>query len=160
MDWLQEREQGAALVETAFVLVLLMMILVGIVTVGVAFNRSNGLQTAAREGSRYGATLTVQTDMTTYLDDVRDVTKAAAIGDLDASVPGQYICVALVDSSYGSQSLVESGGGETSGTTCFTDGRSDPRVQVVVRRDSDIEVVVFSQTVTLEGTSVSRYERD
>lgn len=155
-----ERQEGAALVETAFMLVLLMMILVGIVTTGVTFNRSNGLQTAAREGSRYGATLTVEVDVPTYLDAVRNVAKAAAVGDLDASVPGQYVCVALVDTSYGSQSLVESAGVESTGTTCFSDGRNDPRVQVVVRRDSDIEVVVFSQTVTVEGTSVSRFERD
>lgn len=155
-----DREHGAVIVETAFTITLLIMLLLGIVTSGVAYHQNNTLQTAAREGSRFGATLPVSGSIAGWLDSVRDVTKSAAVGNLDPGVPGQYICVAMVGST--TQRLVETGGTDsTSGSACFSDGRpaGEDRVQVVVEREATINALVFSTDVTLSSSSAARYER-
>ena len=48
-------ERGAAAVEMAIVLPLLILILFGIVEFSIYFNRLQGLQAAAREGARVAA---------------------------------------------------------------------------------------------------------
>lgn len=49
-------ERGAAAVEFALVLPLLLTILFGSITAGISYSNSIGLQNAVREGSRFGAT--------------------------------------------------------------------------------------------------------
>lgn len=157
-------ESGAALVETAFVLVLLMMLLVGTITAAVALGSDNSIQNAAREASRFAATLPGPVDPG-WFDDVRTVAQAAALGDLDPSVPGRSICVAI-----GNGTTWESATYTTSNTTptppfnsssCYADGRGpdEGRVQVVVQRDISIEAVVLSFDITLSREAVARYER-
>ncbi len=48
-------ERGAAAVEFALVLPLLVLLVFGIVQFGIAYNRVQGLQAAAREGARRGS---------------------------------------------------------------------------------------------------------
>lgn len=50
-----KNERGASAVEFAIVASLLFMILFGIITFGITFNRVQGLQAAGREGARLGA---------------------------------------------------------------------------------------------------------
>ena len=66
-------EEGASLIEFAMILPILAALLLGIVTVGLALNGKNSINNAAREGARYGATLSVETTMTNWLDAVADV---------------------------------------------------------------------------------------
>lgn len=141
----QNGEKGAAVIETAFTLTLLVMLLLGITTAGIAYGQSNALQTAAREGARFGATLP---DVTSKYGEVRAVTEAAATGVLDESAAGHVICVALVDS-------------DPHPDQCFGDGRPDgeERVQVVVERPATINAVVFSTDITLRAEAAARYER-
>lgn len=153
-----ESERGAVLVEAAFITTLLIMLLLGTVTAGLAYGQSNALQTAAREGARFGATLPRGGS---WLDSVIDVTKAAAVGDLDGTVPGQWICVALVDGG-STESMTEVAGARSTGTAeCFADGRpaDEMRVQVAVRREATINAAIFTTTVDLESESAARYER-
>ena len=49
------RETGAAAVEFALVLPVLVLLLFGIIQFSIAFNRAQGLHAAAREGARLGA---------------------------------------------------------------------------------------------------------
>lgn len=149
----------------------LMMILVGTVTAGVAYSQKTSLQTAAREATRFGATLPVNGDMSGWLNRVSDVARGAANGDLGASVPGQRICVAYVypngtTADDRSTRLLQQGGvvgpvshGPTS--RCFDDGRPDDerRVQVSVGRAATIQAVVFSTEVDLNSRSSARFER-
>ncbi|HUP14517.1 MAG TPA: TadE/TadG family type IV pilus assembly protein [Acidimicrobiia bacterium] len=155
-------DRGAALVEAAFVMILLLMILLGTVTAGIAFGRSNALQTSAREGSRFGATLPINGTIDDWLDAVRDVAKAAAIGDLQASVPGQHICVAMVHPDGTTRRLVETSGVDSySDSECFGDGRPsfEQRVQVQVERVTNINAVLFAVDVTIDGSAAARFER-
>jgi hypothetical protein len=139
----------------AFIFSLLIMLLVGVVTSATAFGQKNSIENAAREASRYAATLPEAWD---NLDDVVSVAVEAAQGDLDADVDGQYICVAHTGHN---QKLVVIGGVPTgpSGGTCYPDGLSDSRVQVETRRQSQINAALFSVDLNLTATASARYER-
>jgi hypothetical protein len=148
------------MVEMAFVLTLLVMLLVGVTTSAIAFGQNNTIENAAREGSRYGATLPGPVD-TGWLRDVRDVTRASGLGELDASVDGQFICVAHYDGSAWSR-LTDTGGVEATGASdCFSDSlpSDQARVQIVTGRDTTINGVVFAKDISLEGQAAARYER-
>lgn len=148
------------MVELAFVLSLLVMLLVGTISASLAYGVNNSIENAAREASRYGATLPGPVDAA-WLQDVRDVTRSAGLGSLDPSVDGQYICVAHYDGSNWNRLTDTNGSESTSPTECFTDGlpAGQSRVQIVTRRDATLNVVFFSMDVTLEGEASARYER-
>lgn len=164
-------ERGAALVEAAFITPLLIMLLVGTVTASVAYSQHTSLQTAAREASRYGASLPVNGNLDLWLIDVLGVAKNAANKDLAASVKGQYICVAYVypngtATNDRTTRIIQSVG--VTGTPlvgptakCFEDGRpnDERRVQVVTQRAAEIQAVLFTVDVHLSTPSVARFER-
>ena len=162
------RERGAALVEMALVMPVLMVLLVGMVTAGIAYDRNNSLNNGARESARFGATLPVTSTLSSWLNDVANVAVESASGVLDSSAPGQQVCVAYVypdgtSSADQTTRIIELSGvrAVTIGSTCFADGRpnSERRVQVTLQRKTDIEAIVFSSTVTLNAQSVTRFER-
>jgi len=153
-------DHGASMVELALTFALLVVLLIGTVTTAIAFSNNNSIENAAREASRYGATLPGPITQS-WLRDVRDVARAAAQGDLDSTVDGQYICVAYVDGS-NNRKLEDTSGGEAfSNSRCFSDGRpaSEARIQVVTRRTGQIQAVFFSMDVNLEAPAAARYER-
>lgn len=162
-------EEGAQLVEFAFVLPLLLMILMGIVTGGIAFNRNISVDNAARESARYGATLPVESGMNTWLNDVADVAIRSAAGDLDDGIQGRAVCVAYVYPDGGdpddrtARIQVNTAGVRTVsvGNTCFADGRpnDERRVQVELARESELILVLWGRTLTLGGESTVRFER-
>lgn len=145
------------MVEFALVLVLLVMLLVGTVSAAIAYGRSNSIQNAAREASRFGATLD---DLETKLAQVIGVAQAASTGDLDPSAPGYYICAAYYDGSAWHRET-DGSGASPPPDFCFDDMRpaDESRVQVVVQRDSDFQVIVFSTDITLSAEAAARYER-
>ncbi|HXV71012.1 MAG TPA: TadE family protein [Acidimicrobiia bacterium] len=159
-------DRGAALIEMALALPILVMLLVGIVSAGIAYNHQLALTHAAREGGRYGATLPVES-MSDWLDIVVAQTVQDATGALDDGVPGRYVCVAFVhpagisaNDSTASRELMADGSTSDGSAPCFADGRPDDerRVQVVVERESDFSVVFFSTTLTLDEKAVSKFE--
>ena len=90
-----DRERGAALLEFAVVLPIMLSLLLGIVTSGTALNRSNSINNAARESARFGATLPAD-NLTWWLNKVAEVAIDSATGDLEDGSPGRYVCVAYV----------------------------------------------------------------
>ena len=103
-----ERERGAALVEFALLLPVFMTLVLGMFSGGIAYNQNLSINHAAREGSRFGATLSkaspgglVAADWTAA---VRNKVVETATGELGScSSPstctfpaGHYVCVALV----------------------------------------------------------------
>lgn len=158
-------ESGAAMVEMAFIFSLLVMLLVGVVTSALALGQKNSIENAAREASRYAATYPAPSSdpgapatWQEWLQDVADVARAAAQGNLDSAIEGEYICVAHINSGL---RLEDIGGAQSlSSGACYSDGLSDSRVQVVARRDSEISAAFFSIDVTLNGPATARYERE
>lgn len=170
--WLGDT-RGASLVELAFALPILIMLLVGMVSAGIAYNHQLALTHAAREGGRYAATLPVTNfpTMGDWLDEVLDQVVDDATGTLASGVPGRYVCVAYVypdgfTSLDQTTRLVLSGNtlGSPESAPCIADppgdGRPDTerRVQIVVRRDTDFSVVFFSSTITLDAEAINRFE--
>jgi hypothetical protein len=153
-------DRGASMVELALTFTLLVTLLVGTVTAAIAFSNNNSIENAAREASRYGATLPGPID-SSWFHEVRAVARAAAQGDLDPSVDGQYICVAHIDGAGGQLFIDADSAALPSNGRCFSDGRppSEARIQVVTRRASQIQAVFFSMDLTLEAPAAARYER-
>lgn len=156
------------MVEFALVLPIFMALVLGMFTGGIAYNQKLSMTNAAREGSRYAATLPVGT-VNAWLDSVAGVAVDAASGELAAGTPGRVVCVAYVHpdgTTAGDQTAkrVETASGTTysyaSTDRCFADGRpnSERRVQVELRRDTRIEAIIYSSDLTLTSSSVARFE--
>lgn len=157
-------DDGASAVEFALLFPVFCVLVFGTISAGIAFTHKIALTQAAREGSRYGATLPIGSDMTAWLQSVKNAAVGAAQGDFSDGSP--FVCVAYVaatGTSPATQSLSQSlpsGGLMYTSQPCFTnDGQTDSHVQVQLRRSTDWNLLVTSTTVHLESTSVSRYER-
>lgn len=152
-------EQGAAAVETALVLPLVLMLVFGMLWGGILMFRSITISDAAREATRFGATLPVDTSTNDWLNAVVQRVVDSADGELDASHTDRSICVALVGHDGGGKWL---DGAVTTGSSepCFNDNRpaDEARVQIRVARDGDLNAVIWQRTVTLQGQAVARYE--
>ncbi len=156
-------EHGASVVEMAIILPLLVMLLLGIVSSGIAFNHQLSLTHAAREGGRYGATLPVTNfgSIDAWLDSVAGRVLDDATGTLSSTTQGLLICVAFVHPDGTTRSRTQNTSGATySGSPCFADGRpgAERRVQVTVAREVDFNALVFQTTLTLDSQAVNRFE--
>lgn len=143
-------ERGAALVEFALVLPILMMLLLGIVTGGSAYQKKITIVDAVREGARYGATLEVGTETSPYpvwVDLVRNRVADLSGGILKVS----DVCVDLDDPG-GSASPCGVADPATPGT--------ERLVKVTATKDARLEAFFFSRELNLRGQSVARYERE
>ena len=99
-------DDGAVLVEFALVMPILVMLLLGMVTAGMAYNQKLAITNGVREGSRYGATLSgaVLVDsgpasgtLNCWLKQVADVTQSARTNvTRPLRPPADNICVVYV----------------------------------------------------------------
>ncbi len=156
-------ESGASLVEFALVLPVFMMLLLGMLTGGLAYSRKLSIAQATRESARYGATLpiTAATPTDTWLDRVAAVAVTSSDGELEASRPGQTVCVAYVPATGLPRRRQQVGSAITrSNDRCIaSDGRDgETRVQVVATRTSTLEALVFSEDLVLRSHAVARFE--
>jgi Flp pilus assembly protein TadG len=159
-------ERGAALIEFALVFPLLIMLIVGMVTAGSAYNQKLQVTHAAREGARFAATVSPTqafTNSDTWAHNVRDLVVERSAGALSAA----QVCVSLVEGSPG-QVYASSASYSTLGPTtpCIAD-QSYPvmegtdlglRVQVTAVRDGSIQLVIFGDvtfTMSAEATAKS-----
>jgi len=167
-------DRGAVLVELALTISLLVMVLLGIFTGGLAWNQKLAVTNGVREGSRFGATLPVANSvcgsgsgsLDCWLSQIADVTQTSSETNLDSSVSSRRICVAYVHpdgntSTDQTRSLTRTSAGDSySGSSCFSDGRpsNERRVQVTGSRTATIELLLFTMTPTMSSQSVSRFE--
>jgi len=158
------------LVEFALVMPILVMLLFGLVSAGMAWNQNLSLASAARSGARYAATLPTSATGTTMDDYLAAITQRvidSSEGNLSSSVTSRVICVAYwhpgnndpLDQNR-SRTLTNTTVTTSSTTPCFTDnqGSADKRIQVSVQRSGTIQTGLWSQTVTLTQKVVFRYE--
>ncbi len=157
------RDGGAAAVEFALLFPLFLVIVFGIVNMGFGFNQKINLTQAARETSRYGATLSVAAagGTTEWLNKVTAVAVSAAggdNGDLADDRSGRYICVALITPA-SKNSKTTGTGGPAATAECYDDGRGDEaRVQVVVKSHTVVDFVFLGGKITVGSESVTHYE--
>ena len=88
------REDGAAAVEFAMVLPILVMIVLGVVTGGLSYSNAIGVQNAVREGARFGATGDV-TSLTWTNDVIARVRSTQFDDGTTAAASGTSVCVQL-----------------------------------------------------------------
>jgi Flp pilus assembly protein TadG len=164
-------ERGAAFVEMALIAPVLFALLLGIVTAGMTYSRKISLDTAARDASRYAATLPVSNypNLNAWLAATASVAQQSATSDLNTGVAGRSICVAYVyptGSTANDQTtmLVRTDAGDTyttgSSATCFADGQpaATRRVQVALARQTSIEAIIYTSTFTLSSQGLTRFE--
>ncbi|HUP84127.1 MAG TPA: TadE family protein [Acidimicrobiales bacterium] len=158
------RESGAALVEFAIVLPVFMMLLLGMMTGGLAYSRKLSVAQAAREGARFGATLPITASLPrdAWLPRVGNLTIASSDGELAPDKAGRSVCIAHVPASGTARKWEVVGTAApvlADGTCIGADGRNgETRVQVVVGRTSTLEALVFSRDLALESHAVARFE--
>jgi len=147
VGWFGRRrdDRGAALVEAAIVMPLLLLLTLGIWSTARAWNVNNVLDHAAREAARYGAVNT-PFDSNEVLSIAQGEMAAAAVDWTLIPTP----CARLVTGA--------SGGG-----MCIDDPAVDPtqdeRVQVVLELPNyQLEFIFFSIDVDLRAQAVSRRE--
>jgi Flp pilus assembly protein TadG len=129
---IRDHERGAAAVEFAIVLPLLIVLVFGIVQFAIAYNRIQGLQAAAREGARL-ASLPQSTQ-----------------GDIDARITSSLTGVALS----GAPTISVS---PSSARPC--QGRSGQTVKITVTAVTDIDIPLWgSVSKTLTGKGEFRCE--
>ena len=160
-------ESGAALVEFALLLPVFMMLVLGMFSGGIVYNQKLDLTHATREGARYGAAVAKDQQFAagTWATNVRDLVIQRSGGDLvagsgtTAGISTDGVCVALVTGSPAAV-VTPSSSYSTSGGTCFTDNSSDTsmRVQVSARRPGKLEVLFFTQRMTLTANATSKFE--
>jgi len=162
-------QRGASMVEFALILPVLVILILGMFTGGIAYNQKQQVTFAAREGARYGATVpAVQafSNPDSWAENVRAIVVDRSDGDLvDAEV-----CVALVRGSpatvvtttaHPTATWYSTEGGqpcdpdETYPVTGFDEGR---RVQVRVAKPARIQLGVLPDitfTITTQATAKS-----
>lgn len=153
-------EGGASLVEFALLAPLIFALLLGMLTGGLSLSRKNSAENAVREGARLGATLP---NAATWAAAVQTRVREVAGGDLT----NDEICVELVLTTGSVASPTEDTKRATA--SCALPASTEPSsadiprnqcvVKVWARTTSDFEVIFFSRTLTLDGSSVSRFER-
>lgn len=169
------------MVEFAILLPVFAMLVFGAFSGAEAYNQKLTLVAAAREASRYGATLPIDATSTaaddcnlpktrtTWLNCVEQSAVQTATGQLSPTVAGRQICVAYVYNPSGQPTQTQSATYTTSDTPSSTSttacnastapGTNEPQVQVTVQNSGQLQAILFTQTLTLGGSSVSRYER-
>lgn len=150
-------ERGAAMVEFALLLPLVMSLLLGIVTGGFAYFQKISLVDAAREGARYGASLKYDAasgGLATWESNVKERVVQLSGGQLSAA----NVCVQLVTPT-GTNSACGVGDppGASSDPTVLAPARL---VKVSATKVATIETIFFTSTPTLSAEVVARYERD
>lgn len=168
-------DEGAAAVEFALLFPIFMILALGIINGGTAFSRQINVTQAAREASRYGATLDISTLPGTNQAERTDAWLTAvdsalqqAAGNSNNPVGGyDYRCVALVvTNSSGVPSNLsrysENGGTGTTGACPSVTAAAIPSttyVQTVLSRDSKFFVLFINPTLHLDAVSTTPYER-
>ncbi len=157
-------ERGAALVEFALILPILVIITFGMISAGMAYNHKMDMTYAAREGARYAATLPLTQctgspnpcGTSTWAQLIRSVVVERAGGDVTAA----DVCVAMVNGSTATATTPTSSY-STGGNVCFPESGGDTgnRVQVkITKSDDQIDGVFFKIPVTLTSQATSKFE--
>lgn len=147
---------GTALIETAMVMPVIALVLVGMVSCGLALVESMSLESAARDVARSGAVLPYDEppEGMTWTSALEAVA-AAQIPDLGVA---DTICIALVDGATGnpvSSQLTTAG----DGGACFAEAATDDlRVQIEVSKSATIDLAFYSHPITLSARGSARYE--
>jgi len=155
-------DRGAVLVEFALVFPILVMLMLGTITGGMALNRKQQVTHATREGARYAATVPSNQTFTsgTWAENVRNLVVERSDGDLTTS----GVCVSLVSGSPGVV-VPSASNHSTTGAPCIanqtypvTANDNGMRVQVTATRPVTIELGLSSISTTINAKATAKAE--
>ena len=165
-------QRGATAVELALAVPILLMLLLGTVSAGLALFDKISLNGAAREAGRFGATYPEEDapNPDAWFVDVAAVAETAAAGSLTQGASGRSICVARGSEGGTVRRYVVSANdaidaGVYADTWCppgapgLPAGSGHEAVQIVVERDALIQAPFFSTTLQLDSDATTRFER-
>lgn len=152
-------ERGASAVEFALVMPLLLMILFGMITTGLAFSDHLSATNAVREGARYGAAADISDS--TWASSVQDRVKHTYFNSAGATVTDDQICVKLVQAG-GATTNVDTGAGcGTAPTVPSPMAAGSCAVVVWMERPQTIQLLVFPDLdFDIHAESVAYYGRE
>lgn len=145
-------ERGTSIVEFALVLPLIVSMLLGMFSGGLAYSRKITMLDAVRDGARYGASLPVSSDalgLSNWETSVKSRVVDISAGELTTS----QLCVKLVYPVGGNDCGVADPPGAASESSVHI-------VKVSASKSARIEFLLFSTTPTLSAKVAARYERD
>jgi Flp pilus assembly protein TadG len=141
-------DRGAALVEAAIVIPILLLFTFGIWSTARAWSINNTLEHAAREAARYGATVDPW-------DPDPAGSPAVVRGIADDDLSASAIAPSTVDDVC--IELVEDGSTSCDGTQANNTGTNQIYVRIELP-DHKLNFLFFSIDVDLSGTAISRHE--
>ncbi len=162
-----DAESGAAAVELALVLPILVAMLLGLTTAGLSYSKAIGVTNAVREGARFGAT----TDATTVSTWADDTIKRVRATQFDDSTSETGICVQLWKKGTGSLGGSCSGGSVSSPPSLPGSESANPKVPADVPAGACVVRVIAARDFTINiglvpawnrvnaAWSIARYER-
>jgi len=145
-------ERGAVFLEFAMVLPLLLSLVLGIFTGGMAYTSKIGVVEAVREGARYGASLELGTGagaVAAWEAGIKNRVVDASGGEIGPA----DVCVKFVLPTGGSDCGLQDPSGAT----------NEPAVHLVkvsATKPAKVEFFWFTKDLVLRGRLVARYERD
>lgn len=150
---------GAAAVEFALLVPVFVMLTFGTLTAAVTAWEKIEISQAARDAARFGASYPIERG-----SDLQAIARVAAaeggwtsLADVSTR-DGGYICVAQVGPTV--LRRFATGTPDAGRADCFNDGtRTDVRIQVVIRRNGDVDAVLYRGRPRLQATSSIPYER-
>jgi hypothetical protein len=153
-------ELGASAVEFAIILPIVVILTFGLLTGGLMYHQQLSMTHAAREAARFGATYSAG-DVEELVQVVADRAEDSAHGVLDPGTDGGGLCVAYVSGTTTEKTTrgnVVKPASAPAGR-CLADDRGDePRVQIVLGRHGDLNVIFARWEVPLRGTALARHE--
>lgn len=159
---------GGAVVEFALIMPVLVALLVGMLTTGLALNEQIQLTHAAREAARYGSTVPASTTFASggWATNVERVLLERSAGELQ--VAGATWCVALVEGSPARVVEADLGQFSTAGAAACDPSETYPvteddvgrRVQVRADRPSLIGIVFAEWQITVSTEATAKLEAD
>jgi hypothetical protein len=152
-------ERGAAAVEFALVAPMLLMLLFGMVTSGLAYSDHLAITSAVREGSRFGAAVDYSASPAAWADSVKSRVQQTYF-DTSSTLADKYICAKLVtrDGVTLSQLLGSDCGTEPAAPANMAVGSC--LVKVWVKKPKTIELVVApTLAFDISARSVAYYGR-
>lgn len=157
----RESERGAALVEFALILPIVVSLLLGMVTGGLAYNKKIAITDAVRGATRYGATLA---DSSTFAASVRDRLVQLSASELTAG----DVCVQLIRGG-STEVVVRSWYAGAANASCpSTFGTAPPTptvsdgycvVKVWGMKEAKLQAVFVNSDLRLKAGSVAAFER-
>lgn len=154
-------ERGASAVEFALVLPLLLMVLFGMITTGLAFSDHLAATNAVREGARYGAAADISQVGTAWESSVQERVKQVYYNSAGDTVTNDQVCVQLVQAGGPTTHMDTVGPCGTAPSAPSGMASGSCAVMVWMQRPQTIQLLVFPDLdFNIGAESVAYYSRE